>query len=164
MNPMKQILYRQEIRPDDLDAIESIVRSSGFFSPAEIDIARELASDRLLHGKQSAYEFLLAESGGQVVGYTCYGPIPATVGSYDLYWIAVSESMRKKGLGKALLTKTENLILTAGGLNIYAETSSRTQYEPTHLFYESCGYEPQAVLKNFYAPGDSKIIYAKTVK
>ncbi|MFO7569576.1 MAG: GNAT family N-acetyltransferase [Smithellaceae bacterium] len=160
---MKDILYRQDIRPDDVDAIERIVRSSGFFSASEIVIACELAADRLEHGKQSTYEFVFAEISGQVSGYTCYGLIPATVGSFDLYWIAVSEAMRGIGLGKALLFKTEALIQEAKGQNIYAETSSRAQYEPTHRFYESCGYRPEATLLNFYAEGDSKIIYTKTL-
>ncbi len=161
MNP---ITYRQEIEPSDLGAILNIVQSSGFFSAAEIELARELAADRLEHGLQSSYRFLFAEDDRQVVGYTCYGLIPATAGSYDLYWIAVSEAMRGRGLGKILLQKTEELIRNMGGKQLYAETSSRAQYTLTHRFYENCDYVPEAILIDFYAPGDSKIIYSKVLK
>jgi len=161
MNP---ITYRQEIEPSDLDAILNIVQSSGFFSPAEVELACELAADKLEHGRQSSYQFLFAQDSGQVVGYTCYGLIPATTGSYDLYWIAVSEAMRGRGLGKILLQKTGSLISCVGGRHVYAETSSRAQYTPTHRFYETCGYIVEAVLKDFYAPDDSKIIYSKVFK
>lgn len=161
MNP---VTYRHDIEPSDLDAILNIVQSSGFFSSAEIELARELAADRLEHGRQSSYQFLFAQESGQVVGFTCYGLIPATVGSYDLYWIAVSEAMRGRGLGKILLQKTESLIAFVGGKHVYAETSSRAQYIPTHRFYEACGYVLEAVLKDFYAPDDSKIIYSKILK
>ena len=41
------------------------------------------------------------------------------------------------------------------------ETSARELYRPTQRFYERCGYEAEARLKDFYAPGDSKIIYVK---
>ncbi|MCK7468288.1 MAG: GNAT family N-acetyltransferase [Desulfosudis oleivorans] len=116
MNP---ITYRQEIEPSDLDAILNIVQSSGFFSAAEIELACELAADKLEHGRQSSYQFLFAEDGGQVVGYTCYGLIPATAGSYDLYWIAVSEAMRGRGLGKILLQKTEAAHLAHMGGKAY---------------------------------------------
>lgn len=160
---MNSIIYRQEILPSDLNVIENIVRSSGFFSPAEIELACELAADRLEHGQQSSYQFLFAQDSEQVVGYTCYGLIPATAGSYDLYWIAISEASRGCGLGKILLQKTEELISNMGGKHVYAETSSRAQYVPTHRFYENCGYISEAVLKDFYAPGDSKIIYSKTL-
>jgi GNAT superfamily N-acetyltransferase len=161
MNP---ITYRQEIEPSDLSAILNIVQGSGFFSAEEVELACELAADRLEQGRQSSYEFLFAEENSQVVGYTCYGLIPATASSYDLYWIAVSEPLRGHGLGKILLQKTEDLIQKTGGRQIYAETASRAQYGPTQHFYKSCGYFPEAVLKDFYSPGDSKIIYSKALK
>jgi ribosomal protein S18 acetylase RimI-like enzyme len=160
---LQTISYRQEIQPSDLGAILNIVQGSGFFSNAEIELACELATDRLEHGLQSSYQFLFAENGDRVVGYTCYGLIPATAGSYDLYWIAVAETMRGRGLGKILLQKTEALIRNTGGRQIYADTSSRSQYLPTQRFYERCGYITEALLKDFYSPGDSKIIYSKVL-
>lgn len=164
MMQMNSVTYRQEIQPSDLGAILNIVQGSGFFSAEEVELACELAADRLEQGRQSSYQFLFAEHEGRVAGYTCYGLIPATAGSYDLYWIAVSEAMRGRGLGKILLQKTEELILGLDGMRIYAETSSRAQYDPTQRFYERCGYICEALLRDFYAPGDSKIIYSKLLK
>jgi ribosomal protein S18 acetylase RimI-like enzyme len=161
---MNLITFRQNIEPADLGAILNIVQGSGFFSSAEVELACELATDRLEHDEQSSYQFLFAENDEQVVGYTCYGLVPATTGSYDLYWIAISETLRGCGLGKILLQKTEEFIMNTGGMQIYAETSSRSQYTPTHRFYENCGYISEAVLKDFYAQGDSKIIYSKVLK
>jgi ribosomal protein S18 acetylase RimI-like enzyme len=159
--PMKSVTYRREIEPPDLGAILNIVQSSGYFSPAEVELACELATDRVERGLQSSYQFLFAEDNSRVLGYTCYGLIPATIGSYDLYWIAVSESVRGRGLGKMLLHETEELIRNIGGRHLYAETSSRAQYAPTQRFYESCHYTAEAILTDFYSPGDSKIIYSK---
>lgn len=161
---MNAISYRQEIRPSDPEAVSQIVRSSGFFSESEIEIANELVRDGLAHGGDSPYRFLFAELHGGLAGYSCYGLIPATAGSYDLYWIAVTEKMRGKGLGKNLLFKTEELIRNLCGRRIYAETSSRDQYLPTRLFYEQCGYLAEAFLDDFYAPGDSKIVYSKHLR
>jgi ribosomal protein S18 acetylase RimI-like enzyme len=161
---MKSYIFRHEIMPSDIQAIENIVQSSGFFSADEIGIACELAADRLDLGEKSSYRFLFIEENGKVAGYTCYGLIPATTGSYDLYWIAVSPELRKRGLGRILLQKTEEMISMNGGRRIYAETSSRAQYVPTQLFYEGCDYIPEAILTDFYAEGDSKIIYSKVLK
>jgi GNAT superfamily N-acetyltransferase len=158
---MNGIIYRQEIEPSDMGAILNIVEGSGYFSSEEVEMACELASDRLERGCQSSYQFLMALKDGHVVGYTCYGLIPATSGSYDLYWIAVLEAMRGCGLGKALMLKTEDFIRGQNGRRIYAETASRSQYQSTHFFYERCGYVREAFLKDFYSPGDGKIIYSK---
>ena len=147
----------------DPHAISRIVQSSGFFSTEEIAIARELAEEKLDQGNASSYQFLFAEDEDRVLGYTCFGLIPATSGSYDLYWIAVDEQSRGIGLGKDLMKKTQKIIYNLGGRRIYVETSSRNQYQPTHSFYESCGYQKEAFLKDFYAPDDSKIIYVKTL-
>jgi GNAT superfamily N-acetyltransferase len=158
-----KLIYRQQIMAADAHAISRIVQSSGFFSAEEITIARELAEEKLDQGSGSSYQFLFAEDKDSVLGYTCFGLIPATLGSYDLYWIAVDERSRGIGLGKDLMKRTENIIGDLGGERIYVETSSRKQYEPTHLFYESCGYRREAFLKDFYAASDSKIIFVKTL-
>jgi ribosomal protein S18 acetylase RimI-like enzyme len=162
---MKQnkLIFRQQIIPSDPDSIFRIVQSSGFFSVEEIALARELAEEKLAQSRDCSYQFLFAEDNDTVLGYTCYGLIPATCGSYDLYWIAVDEHFRSRGLGKELMKQTQYIIRSSGGRLIYVETSSRDQYKPTHGFYESCGYQKEALLKDFYAPGDSKIIYTRTL-
>jgi len=157
------LIYRQQILPSDPGAISRIVQSSGYFSPEEIALACELAEEKLAQGNDCSYQFLFAEDKDSVLGYTCYGLIPATCGSYDLYWIAVDEQFRCQGLGKELMLKTQHIICDIGGRLIYVETSSRDQYMPTQSFYESCGYQKEAFLKDFYAAGDSKIIYVKTL-
>jgi GNAT superfamily N-acetyltransferase len=161
---MNDFIYRQQIQHSDIGAIAGIVKSSGFFSAEEIDIALELAEEKLTQPHDSSYQFLFAEKENRVAGYTCYGLIPATHFSYDIYWIAVLKDMRGHGLGKLLMIETERLIHLSGGRQIYADTSSRDLYIPTHKFYESCGYYQEAFLKNFYSEGDSKIIYSKTLK
>lgn len=161
---MHHLSYRQDVLASDPTSVLQIARSSGFFSPAEIELAQELVHDKLTNPENSSYRFLFAGHGNTVVGYTCYGLIPATSGSYDLYWIAITDQMRGRGLGKQLLLKTEQTIKHLNGRLIYAETSSRDLYLPTRLFYEKCLYRPEAVLADFYAPGNSKVIYSKTLK
>ena len=100
---------------------------------------------------------------GSTVGYTCYGPICLTESSHDLFWIAVDKSCQGQKIGQLLLAKTEELIRAEGGGNIYIETSNRAQYLPTRSFYLRSGYQQEALLKDFYGPGDDKVIYSKKV-
>lgn len=157
------ITYRYDATPADRDHVRRIVESSGFFSPEEIGVAVELVDERLAKGEASGYYFIFAEQAGQVVGYSCYGPIAATLGSFDLYWIAVDNTFRSQGLGRRLMTESERLIAAAGGRNVYVETSNRPQYVPTRSFYERFGYHRVAVFDEFYGPGDDKVVYVKRV-
>jgi GNAT superfamily N-acetyltransferase len=162
-DPAGPIVFRYEATPDDRQRVREIVASTGFFNPEEIDVAEELVEERLAEGLDSGYHFVFAEQNRRTTGYTCYGPIAGTVGSYDLFWIAVDANVQRQGLGKVLLAESERLIRQAGGTRIYIETSNRRHYASTRAFYERNGYALEAVLKDFYAPGDDKAIYVKAV-
>lgn len=161
--PDAAITFRYEATPADRQHVRRIVESTGFFSPAEVGVAVELVDERLAKGPASGYYFIFAEKAGQVLGYSCYGPIAATTDSFDLYWIAVDNHLRGKGLGRRLMAESERRIAQAGGRGVYVETSNRPQYQPTRNFYERFGYDRAAVLTDFYGPGDDKVIYVKRV-
>jgi ribosomal protein S18 acetylase RimI-like enzyme len=159
----KEITFREEVSTSDKDQIHQLVQASGFFSPEELRIAVELVEERLSDGKESGYYFLFAEHSGDIIGYTCFGPVPDTMNSYDIYWIVVHNDFRRLGIGKALIAMTEELIEQQGGRHIYIDTSSRNQYKSTRLFYSQCGYRKDSFEKDFYNPGDSKITYIKDI-
>jgi D-alanine-D-alanine ligase len=154
---------RYDVIPDDRENVRRLVESTGVFSPVEIDVAVELVDDRLKRGPQSDYYFVFAEHEGRTVGYTCYGPIALTASSFDLYWIAVDKAMHGRKIGRVLLERTEELIGELGGRQVYIETSNRHHYAPTRGFYLRCGYTQAALLKDFYAPADDKVIYVKEI-
>ena len=156
------IRWRDEVTAEDVERIGELVEATGFFHPGEVSVARELVEERCAKGDASGYHFLLAEApSGALLGYTCYGPIACTESSWDLYWIAVAPSAQRIGLGRRLMEATEQEAAKRGGTRMYADTSGREQYSPTRSFYERCGYATAADLEDFYAPGDSKRIYAK---
>jgi len=158
---LSRLSFRKKPTPTDRDKVRHLVQSTGMFYPFEVDVAVELVDLRLTQGTSSGYYFLFAESGGDLIGYACYGPIACTQGSYDLYWIVVDKNHQRCGVGRALLRRAEREIARRGGRRVYIETSGRDQYAPTRAFYQRCGYTAEALLKDFYAPGDDKVIYVK---
>ena len=155
------VAFRNELNEGDPKRIHDLVQVTGYFSDEEVSVAEELVLERLAKGPESGYHFLLAEQYGRLIAYTCYGMIPCTTGSYDLYWIAVHPDFHRHGIGRRLINKTENSIKEIGGTRIYVDTSQRIQYASTRAFYESCRYRLEIVLADFYAPGDGKAIYCK---
>jgi D-alanine-D-alanine ligase len=155
------LLFREEARPEDRQAVGRLVRATGFFSEEEIGIALELVEERLAKGDESGYFFLFAEEGDHLLGYACFGPIPGSIHSFDLYWIAVDPEEQGRGIGRSLMAAAERLMAGRGARRIYVDTSSRPQYEPTRAFYRACGYLEEAFLTDFYAPGDGKVIFVQ---
>ena len=158
------IEIRDDLLPADRASLEQILRSCKFFRDDELAVAFELIDDRLRKGEASDYRFLVAAAGDRVAGYCCYGRIPCTVHSYDIYWIVVDPTIHRTGIGRKLVTAVEDRVRKLGGKRIYIETSSRTLYTPTHHFYSSCGYRVEATLRDFYAPGDNKDVFSKVLE
>lgn len=155
------LIWRDEVRPADSEIVRSLCKSSGFFSAEEVEMAVELVDERMAKGTASGYHFLFAQYGDTVLGFACYGPIPCTESSWDLYWIAVEEKKRRRGLGRKLQAEVERRTALFGGRRLYVWTSSRDQYLPTRRFNERFGYTREATLQDYYRPGEHLAIYVK---
>lgn len=161
---LRGISFRFDVRQEDLETVRGIVEATGYFTPDEVLVALELVQDHLVKGAaESGYYFVFADQDGRTIGYTCYGPIPCTISSFNLYWIAVHPEFQGRGIGQALMRETEKKMQSAGGTRSYVDTSFKDQYENTRAFYESLGYGLGALLEHYYGPGDDKVIYVKTL-
>jgi D-alanine-D-alanine ligase len=158
------IRYRSRPRPADVAALRSLVAATGVFYRQERAIALELLTLRLAAGQKSGYSFFFAEQRGELLGYCAWGSVPLTERSYDLYWIAVAPVAQGQGVGQALLRLAERAVARKGGGNLYIETSSRRVYDRTRRFYRDAGYRQVARLRDFYTPGDHKIMFCKVIR
>ncbi len=147
--------------PADRDRILGFTQKTGFFRPDEVEIAREVLDDALRAGPGGHYQSFVIEVEGLVAGWICCGPTPCTVGTWDVYWIVVDPDFQKRSLGRALLDHAEACIRERGGRISVLETSGRADYLPTRGFYLKCGYHESAVIRDYYGPDDSMVIYTK---
>ena len=142
----------------DRGRIEEITRAVGVFRDDEIPVALEVF-DGAVAGSPD-YLALGAEVEGRLAGWICWGPTPCTLGTFDLYWMAVAPDLRGAGIGTALLHRMEQRLVGAARL-VVVETAGRPDYAPTRSFYEARGYRRTAVIPDFYAPGDDQVVYTK---
>ena len=166
--------------------IIEILEATNSFRDEEIEVALELF-DEVFANKPRApfdagdgvesYEFIgvfaplkehsprgfaaQGDNGRELIGYACYGATPGTLGTYDLYWIAVHPEYQGEGGGSRLLDEVERRLREREARMLVVETSARTDYESTRRFYERRGYAEVASLADFYAFGDDRVIYAK---
>jgi len=159
-----RVRYRKRPEPADAAALRRLVASTGVFYRYERAVALELLEARLKQGPKSGYSFFFAERDGELLGYAAWGPVPLTRGTFDLYWIAVAPAAQGLGVGQALLELVERAIAARGGGSLYIETSSRKVYARARRFYLAAGYRRVARLRDFYAPGDHKLMFCKAVR
>jgi ribosomal protein S18 acetylase RimI-like enzyme len=145
----------------DKPALMRILRNTPEFKPFEVVVAEEVIDSYLSDSQDSGYFILIAEDNGEIAGYICYGETPLTVGTWDIYWVAVDRKKRRRGIGEALSETAETAIKKDGGRLAVIETSSTPLYENTRDFYKRRGYETVARIPDFYMPGDDKLILRK---
>jgi ribosomal protein S18 acetylase RimI-like enzyme len=145
----------------DKPGVMRMLRNTPEFTPEEVDLAEEVIDDYLADPQGSGYYTLVAEVDAQIAGFVIYGPVPITDNVWELYWFAVDKSLRRQGTGRKLWDTAEDNMWKAGARIMVMETSSKSEYDRTNLFYERSGYEIVGRIKDFYMIGDDQITYAK---
>ncbi|MCI0416336.1 GNAT family N-acetyltransferase [bacterium] len=152
----------RRVQHTDHNRIAEILLDVKNFNPEEVRIALELVDDAVEKGERSDYQvYVLEEEDSVIRGYTCYGKTPLTDSTFDFYWLAVDPASQGKGYGRVLISFVEEQVRRAGGTILVLETSSLESYNRTLRIYRECGYQIVARIKNFYRPGDDKIILTK---
>src|SRR5512145_805568 len=151
----------RELRAGDLPELERILVVTEAFTPAEVAVAMELLEIVIGQPQQRDYEVAVAEALGKVAGYVLFGPVPATVGNFDLYWIAVDPAAQGTGVGQRLIEHVEEAVRQRSGRMVCLETSSQGGYSRTRGFYEKAGYTLESRIRDFYKPGDDRLTYVK---
>jgi ribosomal protein S18 acetylase RimI-like enzyme len=142
--------------------IAELIASVDHFNQAEAECALELIDIYLNNPLQTDYQVIVAEDSGALLhAYACWGPVPLTRGTNDLYWIATHPKSRGQGLGRALISYIESKIAGEGGRLLVAETSAKKSYEGTIAFYRRLGFEEASHIKDFYDIGDDRLIFVK---
>lgn len=149
------------LAPTDRPALVDLLTRTTHFTAAEVTLALELI-DLTIADPHCGYQFLVADLPDHPVsGYICWGATPITHASYDVYWLVVDATLRRRGIGRQLCAALEQRVCAAGGGNIRLETSGKPQYTDTIQFYLQVGYRIAARLADFYAPGDDLVLLYK---
>lgn len=151
-----------EVRPSvkaDTASVMDIIRRTKFFRPTEEVIAEEVLNEAALG--DNSYQSYVAFNRKTVAGWICFGHTPCTLGTFDIYWIAVDPDLQRMHIGSRLLDFAEHEIAKQNGRMIVIETSGSALYRPTQRFYKKNGYTLVSEVPDFYAPDDSKLIFTK---
>lgn len=148
---------------NDLEQVLRVAQSTQVFTADELSVVREMFDGVFHPNTYNDHTFLVyrQNDSNTIAGFIVYGPVPMADRIWDLYWIGVDQAMQGAGIGGALLDHLEKDITTRGARALYLETSDSEIYKPACAFYERHGFERAAHLPDYYAPGESMLIYRK---
>lgn len=152
------------IRPTiqtDLEALLEIVRNSGQFDENGLAHVEETLNDYLAGESEDLW---LTADDGEPVGVAYCAPEPVTDGTWNLLMLWTRRDREGQGHGSALVNHVEKILIERGVRLLIVETSGLPDFAPARAFYDKCGFTNEALIKNFFAAGDDKIVYTKSLR
>jgi ribosomal protein S18 acetylase RimI-like enzyme len=148
--------------PADTPLLVALTEATGMFKPLEIVALQEVLDDYHAVNHAEGHHAITWEDNGVVLGFAYYAPAAMTDRTWQLYWIVVKKGSQGSGIGGRLLRHLEDDIRTRHqGRVLFIETGSLPHYELTRAFYRKNAYDQHALLKDFYADGDSMVVFRK---
>jgi GNAT superfamily N-acetyltransferase len=151
-------------QPEDTAELISITDGTLMFRPNEIETLDEVLKDYYREEIFNDHHCVVADEDGKRLGFAYYAPAEMTDRAWQLWWIVVRRDMQSRGIGTSLLRHVEDAVRRAMGRVLFIETGSMPHYDPTRRFYLKNGYEQCAELRDFYADGDSMIVFRKDMR
>ena len=90
-------------------------------------------------------------------------PEPVTSGTWNLLMLWTREDRHGLGHGTALVLDVERALRARNARLLIVETSASPGFAPARSFYAKCGFEHEATIRNFFAPGDHKVVLTKAL-
>jgi ribosomal protein S18 acetylase RimI-like enzyme len=153
-------MIRETIQADS-EALLAIVNDSGQFDESGFSHVEETLNN-YLNGESDALWFTADD--GEPVGVASCAHEPVTDGTWNLLMLWTRGDRNGKGHGSALINHVENILKERGVRLLIIETSSLPDFAGARAFYDKCGFTQEACIKNFFAAGDDKIVYTKSLQ
>ena len=146
-------------RHEDQADLRHVLDETGLFPS-------ELLADMLggfLSGRQNADLWLTCEVEAKAVGFCYCGPETLAEGTWNMLGLAVLPHVQGKGFGTALVAGLEAALRNRGQRILIADTSGTAAFAGTRAFYAKAGYTEEARIRDFWAEGDDKVVYWKSL-
>jgi GNAT superfamily N-acetyltransferase len=147
--------------PADTDALVALTEATGLFRPIEVQALREVLDDYHATNRDHGHHCISCDEADRVAGFAYYAPAAMTERAWHLWWIVVRKDVQAHGRGSLMLRYLEDDIRRRQGRVLFIETGSLPHYELTRRFYLKHDYEQHAILKDYYAPGESMVVFRK---
>jgi ribosomal protein S18 acetylase RimI-like enzyme len=147
--------------PHDSAAIVELAVAADMFAADDTGALSKVLSDYFDGRLANDHMWVIDEEKGELCGVAYYAPDLMANGTWYLYMIAVRPDCQRRGRGTTLIQHVENALRASGQRLLLVETSGLPSYARARAFYAKCGYEEEARIRDFYEPGEDKIVFRK---
>jgi GNAT superfamily N-acetyltransferase len=140
----------------DLGGVGRVLDSSGLF-PSEM--LGPMAEPFL--GGGAAHIWLVALCDGEAAGFVYCEPERMTDGTHNMLALAVAAERQRSGVGAALVARLEDALREIGARLLLVESSTDPDQDGARAFYANAGFAEEARVRDFYADGQTKVIFSK---
>ena len=143
----------------DIPALQDIVEATGLFPG---DMLPEMIAP-FLTGQSEDDLWLTVSDGDGPVGFCFARAEPFAEGTWNLLALAVAPARQGSGEGSAAVAALESELRARDGRILIVDTSGTPAFDRTRAFYERAGYETEARIRDYWAPGDDKVTFRKAL-
>ena len=105
--------------------------------------------------------WLTAETDGEPVALLYAVPEPATDRAWNMRAIGVRADRQGGGIGRRMVERLEATLRERGQRLLIVDTSGTDGFAGSRAFYRALGYAEEGRVRDFWADGDSKVVYRK---
>ena len=144
--------------PSDVATLLAMAKEALGFDSDELAQINTSLSDYF--DSNGEHIWLTGDDNGLVAAAYC-APERMTNGTWNLLFLAVHPQHQGQGRGTTMVRHVEALLAGRGAHLLLVETLA--SFDQARAFYRKCGYGEEACIRDFYGPGDDKIVYRKVL-
>jgi ribosomal protein S18 acetylase RimI-like enzyme len=144
----------------DMPHLSHIINQTDLF-PSEL--LPDMIASFLANPNDGNDRWLTCELNGSVVGF-CFAVLEKlTIGTWNMLALAVAPTHQGQGVGSQIIKELESILKQINQRLLIVESSSLPEFLKTCQFYEKNGFIREAKIRDFWALGNDKIVFWKSL-
>lgn len=140
----------------DADRLYHFLQSLNVFENEQISYIKTLFMKQ-----EEEYIWLAFFSEDELNGIAYCIPEEMTNRTWNLVMLFIKPEQQKKGLGRVLVNRIEDILRERCQRLLIVETSSKKDFEGARTFYKRIGFKKEGTICDFYDDNDSKVTFSK---
>lgn len=153
------------VREDERTSLLALAVHTGLFTAEDAEgllggVLDALASGELPDGHAAVA--CRERPRGPAAGWAYFAPDQYAENVWNVWWIGTSPDHHCTGAAQILLSHVEQTALDSGARVVVIETSDQDAMARARNFYVKVGYTERGRIPDFYAGGESKVLFSRS--